>query len=371
VLSPADDYLIHQLPETIDHVGSSDRNFFSRYYFNAHDDRGEVFLIAGMGQYPNLGVTDAFATVVHGDVQHVVRASRELGADRLNTRVGPIAVEVLEGLRRLRVVCDPNEWGVAFDLTWQGTVPAFEEPRHFRRQHGRVVEDYLRLSQTGRWTGTLSVGDRTWTVEPDRWWGVRDHAWGIRPIGPPEPAGIEATRPPFEGMFWHYCPIQFPDFTILYIAGEDADGKRTHEEAVRLYPFGSGREPERLGSPRHAIEFRSGTREATHARLWIPEAGGRELVIDAELLRRCWIGAGTGYGYFDPGWIHGMYQGPLKVGGLRWDTTDPEFRSRFGFVTDTAARFTLDGRVGYGLFELMILGVYRPYGFTGWDTVAP
>ena len=40
---------------------TSDRNFYDRYYFNCHPCSDELFLVMGMGQYPNLGVQDAFA----------------------------------------------------------------------------------------------------------------------------------------------------------------------------------------------------------------------------------------------------------------------------------------------------------------------
>src|SRR5262245_5746075 len=99
MLSSMDDYPLHQLPEPIRHVGTSDRNFYDRYYFNLHGSSDELFLIVGMGQYPNLGVQDAFACVRRGDRQLVVRASRTLG-DRMDTSVGPFRVEVLEPLRR-------------------------------------------------------------------------------------------------------------------------------------------------------------------------------------------------------------------------------------------------------------------------------
>ena len=89
---------------------TSDRNFYDRYYFNMHSSSDELFVITGLGQYPNLGVTDAFITVSIGTEQHTVRASRELGVDRMDTSVGPLSVEVLEGsahaarpLRRERV----------------------------------------------------------------------------------------------------------------------------------------------------------------------------------------------------------------------------------------------------------------------------
>lgn len=38
----------------------------------------------------------------------------------MNTRVGPFGVDVLEGLKRLRVVLGSNEFGLSFDLTWEG-----------------------------------------------------------------------------------------------------------------------------------------------------------------------------------------------------------------------------------------------------------
>ena len=73
-ISPMDEFLAHQTPDTFDRVFTSDRNFYDRYYFNMHDSTGDFFMVAGMGQYPNLGVTDAFVTISHGTNQYVVRA---------------------------------------------------------------------------------------------------------------------------------------------------------------------------------------------------------------------------------------------------------------------------------------------------------
>ena len=63
---PADEFPIHQLPLSFEHVGSSDRNFYDRCYFNAHDRTGQVFMATGLGVYPNLGVIDAYAIVRRG-----------------------------------------------------------------------------------------------------------------------------------------------------------------------------------------------------------------------------------------------------------------------------------------------------------------
>ena len=124
MLSSMDDYPLHQIAEPIRNVGTSDRNFYDRYYFNLHGSSDELFMVMGMGQYPNLGVQDAFACVRRGDKHRVVRASRELG-DRMDTSVGPFRVEVIEPLHKVRLILEPNEHGIACDLTWEGAIPAF------------------------------------------------------------------------------------------------------------------------------------------------------------------------------------------------------------------------------------------------------
>ena len=74
MLSSMDDYPLHQVAETIRHVGTSDRNFYDRYYFNLHSCSDEIFMVMGLGQYPNLGVQDAFAVIRRGREHRVVRS---------------------------------------------------------------------------------------------------------------------------------------------------------------------------------------------------------------------------------------------------------------------------------------------------------
>ncbi len=373
MLSPLDDYPVHQIAETMRHVGTSDRNFYDRYYFNMHPCSDEVFVIAGMGQYPNLGVMDAFVVVLHEDVQQVVRASRELGPDRMDTTVGPIRVEVLEGLKRLRVVCEPNEWGLELDATWEGAIPAHEEPRHYRRQFERITFDTMRLAQTGCWRGTLKLGGKTFEMTPDRWWGSRDRSWGVRPVGDPEPPGIAASKTP-SGFYWNYAPMQFPDYSIMFIAQEEPDGTRLLEEAVRVWPEHTGRPPEPLGRPEHELRFRSGTREVTGGTLHFTERGGRALDVTFEVLLPMYLGMGTGYG-MEADWRHGMYQGPLVVQGVRYDLNHPE--THMWGIVDSVARFEArpaggeGGQVGYGLWEYAIFGPHQQYGFNSWEDMAP
>ena len=195
-LSSLDDYPVHQAAEFIAHPATSDRNFYDRYYFNMHPSSGDWFAIFGYGQYPNLGVVDAFIDVRRDGSQHIVRASAPL-VDRGDLSVGPFRIEVLEPLRRLRVVVEPTEHSVAMDVTWEGHIPAVVEPRQYMRSKGKVVFDTQRLAQTGSWSGTLSVGGTDLAVAPEHCWGTRDRSWGVRPVGEPESDGIRqgGTRP--------------------------------------------------------------------------------------------------------------------------------------------------------------------------------
>jgi len=351
-LSPLDDYPIHQIPEVMRHVGTSDRNFYDRYYFNAFPLSGESMLIVGVGQYPNLGVADAFALYRSGHTHRVVRASRELGPDRMDTSVGPFHVEVLEGLRRLRVVLEPNDFGLWFDLTWEGSVPAQVEPRHFVRWQERVMFDSRRLAQTGRWTGVITQDGAVTEVVPDQWWGTRDRSWGIRPVGEPEPPGIQANNP--GTFYWMYAPFQFETHSILCIVQEDDQGRRVLEEAVRVWPSGV---VEELGRPAYLPAYAPGTREVLSATLGFAPPGAEPFQVRVTPLLPVHLMAGTGYG-LESDWKHGMYHGPEPVvQGVSYDVREDGL---WGLV-DAAARFECDGLAGYGLFEYFALGPHPSF----------
>jgi hypothetical protein len=393
-LSPLDDLPLHQAAESMLHVATSDRNFYDRYYFNLHPCSGDLFLAAGLGQYPNLGVTDAFAAVVHGGVHRVVRASRELGRDRGDTAVGPFRVEVLTPLHRLRLVLeagvaeaagaavgdaasggDPkaSEYELSFDLTWTGAIPATREPRQFVRREGRVWMDSVRLAQTGFWEGTLSVGGTEFEVTPDTWWGSRDRSWGIRPVGEPEPAGIQGRTGAPPTFHWVYAPMQFDDFSILVIAQEDEDGIRAVEEAVKVYADGRPAVP--LGRPDIVLHYTSGTRDVASAVVAFEPRGEKGSEVRVTQLLPLHMAVGSGYG-LDADWRHGMYQGPdLKVQHLAMSAEAAAQRSGMFGVTERLSRFDYTGpegaRTGYGLFETLFIGAHRPSGFADWLAVAP
>jgi hypothetical protein len=374
MLTPLDDYLVHQTPETVDHVVTSDRNFYDRYYFNAHTLDGNAFLVVAMGLYPNIGVIDAFATIViDGKTQYAVRASRELGSDRMNTKVGPIGVEVIEGLRKMRVYCEPNEHGLSFDMTFEGATFPAQEPHFFRRIGNRVMMDYTRLTQNGRWSGTLTAAGRTYDVTPGEWWGGRDHSWGIRPVGGGEP---QSAPPPGGGgpggFFWVWTPVQFDDAAIMYTCSEEPDGTRWHGAGELLHAYGNGMPSEQLSVVGHDLKLIPGTRTFDRGSVTMARRDGTLVKMTMEPKATLYM-AGAGYAYLG-GWRHGQYHGPLVVEGESWDLTDDAVTKKLMGQTETVCDYTVEGidglGTGHGIIEFLLLGAYLPYGFKSFGDVA-
>ncbi len=365
MLTPLDDFLAHQIPDTFDAVGSSDRNFFDRYYFNCHDLEGKLFMVFGMGLYPNLNVIDAFVSIVYDGKQHIVRASRLLGGDRKDTSVGPLSVEVIEGLRSLRLRCERSEPGISFDMRFTGVAFPHEEPRFFRRSGARTVMDYLRMTQCGRWTGFLEVAGNRFELNPQQWWGARDHSWGIRRVGEPEPAGAASAQAEPPQFFWEWSPQQYDDRCLMYSLNEYADGRRWHQSAAMVYPYGDSREPE-IYDVSHSETLVPGSRRLQNMRLDLSDGTGRQMTVTAEPVATVYM-SGIGYG---PPWRHGFYQGPLAVEGEIWDLSDSATLKRIFGLTETLCRFDLDGSVGYGVFEFLCIGPYLPLGLETGQSVA-
>lgn len=367
---PLDEFPIHQAPLSMATVVSSDRNAYDRFYFNAHGRTGDPFLLAGIGIYPNLGVIDGYATVRVGDRQLTVRASDALdGHDRLAPAVGPFAIEVLEPLETVRFVCDGDDHGIGFDLTWRGSFPAVDEAPHVWRAGTRVTLDAQRFAQVGTWEGELRVDGTTHAVTHDRWVGTRDRSWGIRPVGEPEPPGRAADEA-IEGFWWNYVPLRFDDFALVVIVQEDPDGHRVLNDAVRIWPAADGRRPEQLGWPRIDVHYRSGTRHPEGATIHLTEPDGTPLTVEIETLGHVALNAGTGYG--DARWAHGMWKGRDWVEGIDVDLTDPDVAAMVPFgLLDHVARATVDGHEGWGLFELGAFGRHDPSGFADYGSVAP
>jgi hypothetical protein len=364
VVHPLDEYAVHQAPVSLAHPATSDRNFYDRCILHVLDPSGERLLVVGGGVYPNLGVEDGYAALRDGSTQTTVRASGALRDDRMHLATGPLRVEVIEPLQRLRITCDAEALG--YDLTWQAVSPAFDEPLHVMRDgHGRTMLEGCRFAQTGTWQGSITTPAGTTSV--DGWAGTRDRSWGIRPVGGAEPPGRPTD---LQGFWWLWTPLRFDDFSVVCVLQEQADGYRTLNDAVRVW-HDTGRH-EQLGWPEVSVRYRSGTRHPEGAVLRFRD--GRALEVET----RTGIALAVGCGYGgDPEWSHGTWRGEGWTETVVHDYDDDGIRGRAAFsVVDHSATalFTGDGarpREGVGIFEHASMGRHDPSGFADWTAVAP
>jgi hypothetical protein len=184
----------------------------------------------------------------------------------------------------------------------------------------------------------VEVDGRRYDVTPDRWQGVRDHSWGIRPIGEPEAAGIRAKHAAQGfGLFHVWMPIQVPDGLVKLFDEEDQHGHRTIEESVRIPSLESGGEPREMGSPSFRDRYQSGTREIEAVTVELDDAEGKRLTVEATPLRTPDLAAGSG-DIPQSDWTRGGYQDELVVQGLEYDLSKPEERAKYAPLYETLAR---------------------------------
>jgi hypothetical protein len=358
MLTKGDDYPIHQTPEPIAYAGS-DRNFYDRYFFNGYSPDGSEFVAVAFGVYPALNVADAHVSIIRDGVQRCLHASRILGLERMDLVVGPLRIEVIEPLQKLKVTLDRAE-GLACELTFEGRAFPIEEPRFVKRNGPRLFMDYTRLTQNVRVFGWIEVeGDRR-ELGPG-WTGTRDRSWGIRPVGAPDPQPTPGGG--LTGFFWQWTPLNFADRSVFFHINADPDGKPWNTRAVVL-PDGAGPEGGwHSDSPRmEDVTLRQGTRHAERGTLKIPLADG-EAEIRLEPLGQPFLMRGIGYG---GEWRHGALRGELAVGREDIDLAKVDMGAPENWHIQAISRAVLQTpgeppRRGLGVFEQLIIGPYKPY----------
>ena len=313
---------------------------------------------------------DAYATVRRGDTQCAVRFSDAISRRPAEPAVGPYRIEVIEPLQQLRLVCDGDDTGIGFDLTWEGSFPAVQEQPHVMRTG--AASDPRRVAASRRsasWSGTLHVDGDDIAVDPDVWLGTRDRSWGIRPVGEAEPPGRAAGRAARRLLV-----------AVRPAALRRLRGHRDLPGAARRVPHAERRHAglaatdgvEQLGWPEVEITYRVG-----HAPPRARDAAPPRRATASRSTSRsrrsapspCTSGpatAATPTGATAGGWA--------AAGRTRRSTTSPTrmiaARVPFG-VIDHVARATCDGAEGWGLFEHGTFGRHDPSGFADWGSVAP
>ena len=358
MLTRGDDYPIHQTAEPVAYAGT-DRNFYDRYFFNGYERAGDgdaMFAVA-FGVYPQLNIADAAFCWMKDGRQVNLHASRWLEMERMELSVGPIRIEVLEPLHRLRVTVDAPDQGVRAEVTFEGRSFPIEEPRFTRRIGPRTFMDYTRLTQNGSYTGWIEVDGQRHDVSG--FVGTRDRSWGVRPIGARDPQEIApAALPQF---FWLWTPCVFDDGDLFFHTNDDELGRPWNRRAVWA-PLGSPRDGVTdFETVDYAVDWRPGTRHAARGVIRLPDGGEIVLEPQAEFFM-------LGLGYNHPVWGHGMNHGRLKVEREDLVLADLDRTLPFHLHIQALSKVTWRGadgttRVGRGVFEQFVLGPHATSGF--------
>lgn len=350
MLTPQDDLIGHQLPTTFDQIDNSDPAWMERLWYTGHPvPGGEIMFDIGLGYHPNRNVMDAFAGVAVPGRQWNFRVSRRLRPDPLTTTVGPLSIQVIEGLRRHRLVLAENESGITFDLEFHATLNPHEEKAHQRRRDGRVTENMARAQQMGRYTGWLAWNGQR--VDVADWLGQRDHSWGVRAeMRTDETAPPQTFYPPF---FYCWTTAQFKDRGLVIFLKERAPNDKIYLSGEEVFTVGSRvSSKHQLVDARHDVKWQADplgqTMESAVFHLRFADGGERAVQVRA-LETRYFLKGGL-YGGLD-GWFHGDDKGKLSSAHDCWDLRDPAIRKKVRTLADQVIEVRDGNDVGYGIIE--------------------
>jgi len=369
-LNDFDDYPFHQVPTPFNVVGTSDVHFNDGYWFATF--AAGWYVAAGLRLHPNTNVMDCFAGVAHDGEQQVVRASRVLRPRYTDLEVGPLRVDIVRPMERVRIALSgaPIDLGLELELTARD--PALLEAPYAHRKFGHLINDLVRYTQVCAASGSLTWRGKRVAVEG--WDAIRDHSWGVRStMGPRTPhSGVDLDESEEDRRrFRIWVPFGTDAYAGFFHTHEGERGDTLDFEGHLSYPDGSR---VRLVAVRHALEYHPGTRYVVGGTFSLLEEAGtwREYRLEP---------AGTpadvqGFGYYG-GWHDGGSAGVWRGAGPHVEhdsyAVGPELgrtgpprvdpKRRLGPTEFPSFVTGPDGERGMAHFEHHVMGRYRPYGF--------
>jgi len=367
MLNKLDDFPIHQTPEPIAHPATSDRNVYDRTWFNGYAADGSYYFGIGMAVYPHRGILDcAFSTVRPNERQHCFYGSRRAPTERTDMQVGPFRLEVIEPMKRSRVVLEDNDSGLACDLTFSARTAAIQEARQTLWSGARRSMDATRFDQFGRWSGWVQSPEGRIEVTEAMCNGTKDRSWGVRGVGEPESGG--APRMP-GGAFFLWAPLFWEDHITHAIFFDGQKGEALVREGIvaPLYaseadvPGVEDGKDQRMATARHRVTYVPGTRLAASAEIDLVDIDGAVRTISLEPILKFQM-KGLGYGH--PEWAQGMWKGELATGYESFDPRQLNPLEPWHLHTQQVVRASDGTRTGIGVLEQIVAGPYAPGGFT-------
>jgi hypothetical protein len=183
---------------------------------------GDV-LILTLAHFPSRQEIDSLQLGRVGASPIMARHLRKVDGDQDDFRVGPITIDVIEPLKKIRLVAVASDaTPVSFDISFTARTQPYQLRRGTMKAKYEIVWDQSHMFQSGTYNGSYTHNGKTYEV--DNWWGQRDHSWGVRsharcPLWMWMPIQLE------EGMLsvWHW---EYPNGARVYTDGcfAPADG---------------------------------------------------------------------------------------------------------------------------------------------------
>tara|TARA_B100000768_G_scaffold178568_1_gene194579 strand:+ start:3608 stop:4705 length:1098 start_codon:yes stop_codon:yes gene_type:complete len=358
MLTPADDYPLHQTPETIN-ISGQNSNFYDRFFFNGYDSNGEIFFAAALGVYPQLNIMDGSFCLSIGNKQYNLRASKEMNNNRLDLKVGPIKVDIIKPLEETALIIDENEYGISGKIFAKCRHKAIEEPRFTHSQSSGIFIDCTRATQNITWSGEIKFNNKI--INIDGFMGTRDRSWGLRPIGKREDKKNKSSDIP--QFYWIWTPVNFSDHCVFYHKNDDLNGKTWNSRGVidnvqEKYRYESE-------SPKAKVSYKDNTRRINNLNI---KLNNKELNFKPGRIFYM-----QGLGYSHPEWGHGNNHGSLRVAFDLINLDKAEFELANGLFHNlhiqTLAKVELKTSetidFGQGVIEQLFIGPHKPSGFEG------
>jgi hypothetical protein len=340
-LSPVDDFMVHQTPDPVRVMWTGDPRAYERHWMVSHDATGDIVIATGGSFYPNLDRAEAYAIVNVLGRHTAVRSFRAIGADRADLRVGPIAPQIVRGLREWRYVLEPNEWGISYDIAFTDTTrQVFREPLSNSATgtpRGRRNDVTSGFECFGGVSGWVEFDGARHELNPGSA-GTRDRHWGTgRGVGGPAMSLGGRLHVGTNGNAF----VAFPDWTLwgdrlYYPFGDSRKGFATVLKPTRRLRF----EPDTQVFAEAIVDYEFGTGEK--AQLHYEKIGQQSAYL------RCGMYGGT-----PGGDIHqGGYDGPDMTEGETLNLLRPDVRIGVRGLNEHLCRVTRDDGTS-------VLGIYQ------------
>lgn len=381
ILTQLDEWPRHQMLETFDTVASDSDRWSDGYWFCIGDPEGRCLLLTALRWYPNSNVVDGYAICSLDDGrQYNLRVSRRMRPRIDDLACGPLWMEIVEGLRTIKLGASASDAGVEFDLLWEGAAPCWDETPGMRRYlDGRLVVARSNFVQVGHVSGRITIQGRTFDVDRD-WVGARDHSWGIGDTGTANRPGLAAPAPGSGvqgatlGDFGlrQWALVRFPGRSLYYWFHHGAHGAMDVFRSRVDYPFDAGRDGwSYLHAEVERADFVDGRRRLGSAVVAFTRHSGRvDRYAVTTVSRPVYMQGGGYWDGYDDGRGRGIYRGEEVLESDVWDVSHPTvvraldgdvLPQRNGAWAETFAVFeNLDDPSdrGLGLLEAVVGGPY-------------